>query len=203
MFVFLNKFTDYIFSDNQQVFPATEIKRVKPLKAGELAPSFTIASRNGFWRGGLEGKSANPVLSLKQLAQRPLVLVFYSSYWNNLGQELLDVLLSARRRVQEAGGNLLVVSAEKIDEPLYSILADQGISLYYDLGQSLASLFGVYSEENPIWNRFSGIDINVPQLSAYVISPAKQVVYEFVAGDPDTFSADDLTTAVEIAKDSK
>ena len=49
--------------------------------------------------------------------------------------------------------------------------------------KEIAEKFGVYSESDPIWNKFSGIDTNVPLLATYVISPTGQIEYDHIDSD--------------------
>ena len=116
-----------------------------------------------------------------QLLNKPLVISFYSYYWQQHGLDLLQQLSSVQQAIQADGGSLLIISSEK-DKAFEKIVWDNNLSLnfYFDEDKEIAEKFRIYAEEDPIWNRFSGIDINVPLLATYVISPDGQIEYAHI-----------------------
>jgi peroxiredoxin len=54
------------------------------------------------------------------------------------------------------------------------------LSFYYDNENQIARKFRVYSEEDPTWNKFAGIDENIPLLSTYVIDTARHILYAHI-----------------------
>ncbi|TZF82208.1 redoxin domain-containing protein [Pedobacter sp. BS3] len=191
MLSFIHKFTDYIFSDITDTRIYEEVKRIEPVRAGEFIPDFNLQREKGKWEA-TQFRSHNGFITLKNLLNKPLVVVFYSAYWNKYGNELLKTISSLQDNIKLFGGNLLIVSAENIK---YTDRFN-GLNVYYDENNALAGKFGLYTEDDPIWNRFSGIDVNIPLLSVYVIAPSRQVVYDYVEGASDDFSSTDLLTAV-------
>jgi peroxiredoxin len=113
-----------------------------------------------------------------------LVIAFYSNYWQAHGLSLLKQLNSIQHEIKAHDANLLIISAEK-ERKLEKIAWDNNLSLsfYFDIDKEIAEKFGVYSENDPVWNRFSGIDINVPLLATYVISPFGKIAYDHIDWD--------------------
>ena len=110
-----------------------------------------------------------------------------------------NVDVAESHEIKAGGGNLLIISSEK-ERSLEKILWDNNLSLsfYFDEDKEIAKKFRIYSESDPIWNKFSGIDTNVPLLATYVISPAGQVEYDHI--DPDfskIFPSKDIISAVQ------
>ncbi len=98
-----------------------------------------------------------------------------------MGLEQLKQLNAIQYEIKANGGNLLVITPEK-DEELNAKAWEHNLSLsfYYDTDNAIAKHFRVYSEDDPAWNRFSGIDENAPLLATYVVDTAKQVVFDHV-----------------------
>jgi len=135
---------------------------------------------------------------LKQLLNKPLVISFYSRHWLHLGLKQLNQLNAVQHEIKANGGNLLIINAEK-DDDLVKIAWENSLSLnfYHDINNELAESFRVYSENDPTWNRFSGIDTNVPLLATFVIDPSKQIAYDHI--DPDfsgAISPENILSAV-------
>lgn len=71
------------------------------------------------------------------------------------------------------------------------------LNFYHDINNGIASKFRVYSENDPTWNRFSGIDVNIPLLAIYVIDTDRHIVYDHINRNlSNTFIADDIIAAV-------
>jgi peroxiredoxin len=115
------------------------------------------------------------------------------------GVEQLKQLNAAQSEIKANGGNLLVLTDEAGDDQLAKITWEHSLSLnfYRDINNEIASKFRVYSENDPTWNRFSGIDVNIPLLAVYVIDTDRHIVYDHVNRDlSNTFIADDIIGAV-------
>ena len=88
-------------------------------------------------------------------------------------------LNTIQHEIKANGGNLLIIADER-DDDLQNKAWEHNLSLnfYYDTENEIAKKFRVYSDENPAWNRFSGVDENVSLLATYVIDPSRQVIYD-------------------------
>jgi len=154
---------------------------LKPIKAGEAVPDFVLQKDNVKWQQFFNGVETHGPVLLLQLLNKPLVIAFYSNYWQAHGLSLLKQLNSIQHEIKAHDANLLIISAEK-ERKLEKIAWDNNLSLsfYFDTDKEIAEKFGVYSENDPIWNKFSGIDTNVPLLATYVISPFGKIVYDHI-----------------------
>ena len=176
----------YPFFDLSEVISDPDLlirdyKRVKPLKAGSFVHGFGLDAEYSKWKRFYNGAETHGPVMLKQFLNNPLVISFYSKHWQQFGLQLLNQLNAIQNEVKVNGGNLLVINAE-IENDLNKIAWENSLSLnfYFDDKNEIAELFNIYSETDPLWNKYSGIDVNVPLLATYVINPAKQVIYGHV-----------------------
>ena len=112
---------------------------------------------------------------------------------------MLKQLNSLQNDITGNKASLLIIGSEK-DRKLEKLVWDNNLSLnfYYDTDKHIAEKFGIYSEHDPIWNKFSGIDTNVPLLATYVVSASGQIEYDHI--DPDfskTFPTNEIISAVK------
>ena len=195
--------TKYPFFDLLEIIPETELsfkafQPLKPAKAGDFIPGFMLRQDHDRWKRFYNGGETNDPFSLKDLLNKPLVIGFYSRHWRNIGLKRLEQLNGIQHEIKANGGNLLIINAEK-DGELAKTAWQQSLSLnfYYDHDNEIAKRFNIYSENDPAWNRFSGVDVNVPLLATYVINTSEKIVY----GQPDlnfsgSFSSEDIISAV-------
>jgi peroxiredoxin len=182
-------------------FAFKPIEVLRPIKAGNILPDFLLQKENSKWQQFFNGAEIHGPVLLNQLLNKPLVIGFYSQHWQQYGLDLLQQLNAIQYDVKARGGNLLIISSEK-GRALEKIIWDNNLSLsfYFDKDKEIAEKFRIYSESDPIWNKFSGIDTNVPLLATYVISPAGQLEYDHI--DPDfskVFPSKDIISAVQRA----
>jgi len=172
---------------------------LRPVKAGDRLPDFSFQKDVDKWQQFFNGAEIHGPVLFNQLFNKPLVLGFYSSHWQQYGLEHLQRLNTIQHEIKAYGGNLLIISSEK-ERSLEKLLWDNNLSLsfYFDESSDIAEQFGIYSESDPIWNKFSGIDANVPLLATYVLSPSGKIEYDHV--DPDfsrAFPSKDIIAAVQ------
>lgn len=178
---------------------------LKPIKAGNVLPDFALQKENAKWQQFFNGAEVHGPALLRQLLNKPLVLGFYSHHWQQHGLDLLKQLHSIQQDIKAIGGNLLIVSSEK-GRALEKMVWDNSLSLsfYFDNDKEIAEKFRIYSENDPVWNKFSGIDTNVPLLSTYVISSSGQIMYNYIDWDfSEDFPSKDIISAVQKAQTVK
>jgi peroxiredoxin len=175
---------DKLELDGESEFAFRHRHLLKPVKKGDIAPDFVFEKDNIRWQQFCNGVETHGQIPLRQLLNKALVLVFYSVSWQEHGLQLLKQLHMIQREIKANDANLLVISAEK-ERKLEKIAWDNSFSLnfYFDTANSIAERFGIYSENDPVWNRFSGIDTNVPLLATYVIAPYGTILYDHIDWD--------------------
>jgi peroxiredoxin len=186
-----------IITDRDLAYKA--YKPLKPVKTGNLIPDINLSTDYSRWQNFYNGAPTHGLISLKHLYGKPLAIAFYSKHWQGRGAEQLKQLNTIQSEIKANGGNLVIISAEEQDEDLVKIAWENSLSLnfYHDIHNEIAEKFRVYSENDPTWGRFSGIDVNVPLLSVYVINTERQIVYDHVDRDlTSAFIADDVVAAV-------
>ncbi|MDB5134924.1 MAG: redoxin protein [Mucilaginibacter sp.] len=199
----------YPYFDMSEIVPEPDFafksyQSVKPIKAGNMLPEFTLQKENAKWQQFFNGAEIHGPVLLRQLLNKPLVISFYSNLWQSYGLDLLKQLNNLQHEIKASGGNLLIISAEK-EKKLEKIAWDNSLSLsfYFDTEKEIAEKFRIYSEHDPIWNRFSGIDINVPLLATYVISPSGLITYDHIDMDfAESFPTKDIISAVQRSESS-
>ncbi len=171
---------------------------LEPAKAGDTVSRFVLHNDEERWQLFYNGREKHSSIPLKELLAKPLVISFYSKHWRNVGLKQLNKLNVIQQEIKANGGNLLVIGAER-DDAFVKTAWDHSFSLnfYYDKDNEIAELFNVYSEHDPAWNKFSGIDANVPLLATYVINTSKMIVYNHIDLDfSGSFSPQDIVAAV-------
>lgn len=194
----------YPYFDISEVISETDLlfkpyKSVKPIKAGNILPDFTLGKESARWQQFFNGAETHGPVLLNQLLNKPLVIGFYSNQWQVHGIDLLKQLNAVQPDIKSLGGNILIVSAEK-ERKLEKIAWVHSLSLsfYFDTENEIAEKFRIYAEHDPIWNKFSGIDTNVPLLATYVISPTGQIEYDHIEQDfTEAFPVKDIISAVQ------
>ena len=97
--------------------------------------------------------------------------------------------------------NYPILSNTPIKETIFTISYSETISpdiltLFWQR-KEIAEKFGVYSENEPVWNRFSGVDTNVPLLATYVISQYGKILYDHIDWDfSENFPSNEIISAV-------
>lgn len=161
-----------------------DYKRVSPLKAGSYVTGFALEAEYSKWKRFYNGAEIHGPVMLKQFLNKPLVISFYSKHWQQFGLQQLTQLNAIQNEIKANGGNLIIINAE-VENDLSKIAWENSLSLnfYFDDKNEIAELFNIYSDTDPLWNRYSGIDDNAPLLATYVINQAKQIVYGHVETD--------------------
>lgn len=196
----------YPYFDLSEIIPDNDLsyknyQALKPIKAGNSIPDFTLSAEFTRWRQFYNGAPNYGHGLIKQLINGPLVISFYSRHWNNYGLEQLKHLNAIQYEIKANGGNLLIINADN-DDQLEKLVWDNNLSLnfYHDKNNELAEKFRVYSDNDPAWNNYAGIDVNVPLLATYVIDTAKHIVFDHLDKSlSGYFNADGILTAVHEA----
>lgn len=154
---------------------------LNPIKAGDIAPDFVFEKDNQRWQQFFNGVETHGPVLLRQLLNKTLVIAFYSNSWQSHGLDQLKQLNAIQDSIRANDANLLIISAEK-GRKLEKLAWDHNLSLsfYFDPNKEIAEKFGVYAEEDPVWDRFSGIDNNAPLLATYVIAPYGKIRYDHI-----------------------
>lgn len=155
--------------------------RVQPLVTGDLAPFFSLAGAPSDWRASVFGqKTQEPTTSVLDLVSaRPLVVSFYCPCWGRYARPYLDSLIRLHKDLLIADAELVVFSNESP-----KVLARQvnglDFRVAYDAESAVAQRFGVYSEDDPVWERVSGISDEAFTPALYVIGPDRRIAYHFL-----------------------
>ncbi|GAB3246179.1 hypothetical protein GCM10027347_00870 [Larkinella harenae] len=168
---------------------------VSPVRVNEKAPLFSIHRQRT-----IAHYNYSQTASLHDWLQAgPLVVAFYSAGWNRYGKNYLPKLIQLHTQIQEAGGNLLVLSPDSLDS--LQTLADQHdltFTIAQDVNNQIAEKFGVYSTDDPVWNWIAGITEDVPYPALFVVAPDRQIQFSYIDKDfTEEFPAEALLNQVQ------
>ncbi len=151
--------------------------RLKPAKPGDFINGLSAANNRDKWHPFFEENIYNQSGTSFSYTKKPLVLYFYSGQWGETGIAHLKQLNDLQQQVQYHYGNLLVITDNAAD--IKQALWDHSLSLqfYADSKYELAQLLGIYADNSPAWNRYAGVDQNVPLPSVYVLDSLRQVAF--------------------------
>lgn len=180
-------------------FYRKQYQPLKPLKTGNIAPEFSLIKGNGTWLKPVDDNLFYGNIALRSvLNHRPLVIAFYSKHWKVSGIKSLRNLNTIQQKIAAKGGSVLIITpddAASIEKTIWQ--NSLSLSFYFDDAHTIARKFNIFSDNDPVWNKFSGIDTNVPLLSTYVIAPSGQIVFDHIEQEfTGGFSANDLLAAV-------
>ncbi|GAA3986820.1 peroxiredoxin family protein [Mucilaginibacter dorajii] len=185
-----------IVADND--IPFKPYQALKPIKAGNYIPDLKFLNDYTRWQSFFNGAQTHGPVALRQFLKKPLVIAFYSRHWGQFGLDQLKHLNNIQQEIKANGGNLLIISDERTDELAKKAWENSyTLNFYHDEEKTIAQTFRVYSDSDPVWNRFSGIDVNVPLLATYIIDDNKQVIYNHIDYDfLETFNGEDIISSV-------
>jgi len=165
--------------------PLRTVKPLKPLKHGDSLYDFTLQKGSINKQRFMKSATANGSVLFKQLPGKPLILFFYSAAWQERGVQYLKQLNSINCEIAKLGTNLLVVSPDEGGQLLEQTIWDNSLYLnfYADPANEIAQKFGIYSDDDPAWDKYPGIDINVPLLSVYVLNADNQIIFSHIDRD--------------------
>lgn len=198
------KINSFPYFDLSEIEPDQDLvfrsfQKSEPVRSGDVLPDFSLEKEPGRWQQFFNGAETHGPVLFHKLLNKPLVIGFYSYHWQQYGIDLLKQLNSLQHDIIANKASLLIISSEK-DRKLEKLVWDNNLSLnfYFDKDKHIAEKFSIYSEHDPIWNKFSGIDTNVPLLATYVVSASGQIEYDHI--DPDfskTFPNNEIISAVK------
>jgi peroxiredoxin len=195
----LSKIND-LFQTSSTATSASLLFRSTPAEAGDTFSSFYLKVNQGFWEGRPTFIKNNDTITDKQLFRKPLILAFYSPEWGEYGLQQLRTLNALQQDINLLGGQLLVVADTDLRTLRKIILEnDLKLNIYSDPSFTIAENFGVYNVADPVYNRISGIDKNVPLLATYVISLSKKVSFKYIDALSNSFPTTELLSAVVTA----
>ncbi len=200
------KINSFPYFDLLEIEPEQDLvfrsfQKSEPVRSGDVLPDFSLEKEPARWQQFFNGAETHGPVLFHQLLNRPLVIGFYSYHWQQYGIDLLKQLSSLQNDISANKASFLIICSEK-DRKLEKLMWDNNLSLnfYFDKDKHIAEKFRIYSEHDPIWNKFSGIDTNVPLLATYVVSASGQIEYDHI--DPDfskTFPTSEIISAVKKA----
>ena len=162
--------------------PFKKHQPLKPLQTGNHLHNLALKKENVNQKLVFNGDETHGSVVLRQLSGKPLVISFYSPQWQQYGLNHLKHLNHLQREIKALGANVMVITPNVIDKTMEEIIWDNSLYLnfYYDHDNVIAKKFRVYADANPAWDRFPGIEVNVPLLATYVLDTTNQIIFDLV-----------------------
>ena len=157
----------------------------QPLSAGNIAPSFTINTEHGLLSSCVgTSVTKETIISLQDFIDygQPLVILFFGV----ASRAALDIkkLKILHRNIYRQGGKLLVLTPIEPKHLKRQLRDSHSLSIFHDKDNTIAEAFGLYDEQNPLWQWVSGVEKEEETLPAfYVIAPDRSVAYQYVDFD--------------------
>jgi peroxiredoxin len=178
----IHRYADYLPLPTPERFNAPTFRRSKiaPAGTGHSIPEFSLPRAQFITQSALL-QDAGDSIPVSAILARPLVLAFVSLHWNDYAHQLLQDLQTLYADIHIMGGELLVVSDED-SAGFWSLAEKQSLpfSTVWDRQHKIASQFGIYSSTDPIWDRISGINADVPVPAVYVLGTSGKIVFDQV-----------------------
>jgi peroxiredoxin len=162
--------------------PFKKRQSVKPLKTGNYVYDFILEKENINRQLAFKNGETHSSVVLRKLAGKPLVISFYSSQWQEYRLSHLKQLNRLQNEIKALGANILIITPDAMDQALTEIIWNHSLYLnfYYDQDNLIAKKFKVYSDQDPAWNRYPGIEVNIPLLATYILDTANQIIFDHV-----------------------
>jgi len=185
----INQYPDFDLTEIQPelLLQFKKYRQLSPVREGSTVPQFTFANNFNAWQQFFSGAETHNHLAIRQLLNKPLVLAFYSPHWGNEGLEFIKEFNRINVEIRANGGNLVIIADTK-SAGLQKLAWDNNLTLnfYFDADYSIAQKFGIYHQNSPVWERFSGVDADVPLLATFVLDPYRQVLFSYSNWNTDT-----------------
>ncbi len=162
--------------------PFKKRQAIKPLKTGSHVYDLILEKENINRQLAFKSGETQSSVLLRRLAGKPLVISFYSSQWQEYGLNHLKQLNLLQNEIKALGANILIITPDAMDQTLSEIIWNHSLYLnfYYDQDNLIAKKFKIYSDHDPAWNRYPGIEINIPLLATYILDTANQIIFDRV-----------------------
>ncbi len=154
---------------------------VKPLVTGDKVPYINLVDRSGD-RETAMGNYGVPgfATSIDDLLEnQPLVIAFYSPKWGRYARPYLEALVQLSFGLKAIDARLLVIARES-PKMITRQIGEAACMIAQDPRFAVARRFGLYSEDDPVWDRISGISDEVFIPAVYIINQQRTITWHSV-----------------------
>ena len=176
----------YIFSHNRIAPELSLSARSRhyehyPLVKGNVVPEFFLKRTNRLYKKSLHTLSpAQDIISLDELLINgtPLIIAFYSPVVHKAQH------LQFFKNLQDSIGTKakMIILADPENAAIRQtgdLLAK--LNIYIDRHNVVSEAFGLYNDQNPLWNWVPGVESDTAFINAlYVVAPNKQIVFHHI-----------------------
>jgi peroxiredoxin len=173
---------DYSELTTELEIPFKKRQTVKPLKTGNHVYDLILKKENINRKHAFKGGETQSSVVLRRLAGKPLVISFYTSQWQEYGLNHLKQLNLLQKEIEALGANILIITPDAMDKALEEIIWNNSLYLnfYYDQDNQVAKKLKVYADHDPAWNRYPGIEVNIPLLATYILDATNHIIFDHV-----------------------
>ncbi len=155
-------------------------EKLQPVAAGTPVAGLTTLRRVNKWHPYFDEIVLDTTSNQLRYTHKPLLLYFFEKDWGTIATEHLTQLNAAQNKLNEQQINLLVITTGSLKE--FEALAKKelwNLEVFEDASFEIASLLKIYSEKDPSWSRYPGIEGNVPLPALYLLDSARQIALDF------------------------
>ncbi len=155
-------------------------EKLQPVAAGTPVAGLTTLRRVNKWHPYFDEIVLDTASNQLRYTHKPLLLYFFEKDWGTIAVEHLNQLNAAQNKLHEQQINLLVITSGSLKE--FEELCKKGswiLEAYEDTTFEIASLLKIYSEKDPSWSRYPGIEGNIPLPALYLLDGARQIALDF------------------------
>jgi peroxiredoxin len=162
--------------------PFKKNQPIKPLRSGNYLYDLVLKKENINRQHAFKGVENQGSVVFRNLAGKPLVISFYASQWQGYGLDHLKQLNRLQKEIKALGANILVITPDAMDKAMEELIWNNSLHLnfYYDKDNLIAEKLKVYSDNDPAWNRYPGIEVNIPLLATYILDATNQIIFDHV-----------------------
>lgn len=186
------KFQSFLRDTNKHALKSVYEKNRDELKTSKQAPYFQFDPNNWIINGA--DRTPLSVRRLDQLNDKPVIVLFYSRLWKEEGIRFLDHF--KKLNPTDEFDLLIITPDNSIDLTAFYGKFGKGPYVYRDRQNLLAEKFGVWSEDEPTWSRYSGLNDNVALLSAFVVDTAGRIAFNYIESFNEELEHSDLNYAL-------
>lgn len=218
-FTTLQQRLDALRKAEEQSLPAEAFAELNKQKQ-ELAESdliFNSAKVGDYVQNFVLPDGAGRRAELKRLLKKgPVVLVFFRGNWCDYCKLQLSALHNAYPHVKAAGGQLVAISPQNLDQTLAAYEANSSLfNVLSDMGNVVARRFGITFRMSAnlmkVYKKFWKIDLSkyydaddtdiIPAPATFVIDVTGQITFAFV--NPDYTKRASLTDVIQAVRASR
>lgn len=155
-------------------------EKLQPITKGTPVSGLTTLRRVNKWHPYFDEIVLDTTSDQLRYTHKPLLLYFFEKDWGTIATNHLTQLNAVQQRLHDRQINLLVITSGSLKE-FQKLSTEESYNLepFEDSTFEIAGLLKIYSEKDPSWSRYPGIEGNIPLPALYLLDGARQIAFDF------------------------